>query len=160
MMTQPKPGPAKAALHHQRAGKYLELAQVMMAHRSSSAYALAQVAVAGAPFRALYNLDADIRLASAGALLYEAAKQSVNAVANLNGCDPQANHKKMAALRTIANAHPKYSDLLDDSRKAWQLHIHADQAHLTPDELDYTLQRTIQFIADMQSIYCAIAPPP
>ena len=157
-MTQPKPGPAKAALHRQRAGKYLELAQITMAQPSP--YTSAQMAVAGTSFRALYRLDEDIRLASAGALLYEAAKQCVNAVANLNGRDPQANHEKMAALRTIANAHPNYPDLLDDSRKAWQLHIHADQAHLTPDELDYTLKRAIQFIADMQSIYCAIAPPP
>lgn len=157
-MPQPKPDPAKAALHHQRAGKYLELAQVMMAQPSP--YTSAQMAVAGAPFRALYNLDADIRLASAGALLYEAVKQSVNAVANQNGRDPQANHEKMTELHTIANAHPNYPDLLDDSRKAWQLHIHADQAHLTLDERDYALKRTIQFIADMQSIYRATAPPP
>ena len=84
----------------------------------------------------------------------------MNAVANLNGRDPQANHEKMAALRTIANAHPYYPDLLDDSRAAWHLHIHADQFNLTPDELASDLERTRRFIADLQSIYRATAPTP
>ena len=161
MMLPLEPGPAKAAFHYRRAGEYYELAQVMMAQPSSSSYARAQMAVAGAPFRALYNLDADIRLASAGAFLYEAAKQSVNAVANLNGRDPQANQDKMDALRTIANAHPTtYPNLIVDSRAAWELHIHADQFNLPPDDLASRLERTHRFIADLQSIYRAIAPTP
>ena len=66
----------------------------------------------------------------------------------------------MAALRTIANAHPYYPDLLDDSREAWHLHLHADQFNLTPDELASALERTRRFIADLQSIYRAAAPSP
>ena len=151
-----EPGPAKAALHYQRAGEYYELAQAMMAQPST--YASAQMAVDKAPFRALYNLDADIRLASAGALLYEAAKQSVNAVANLNGRDPRTNHEKMAALRTIVDTHTTYRYLARDARSALDLHIHADQANLTPDELASALERTRRFITDLQSIYRAIAP--
>ena len=158
MMLPLEPGPAKAAFHYRRAGAYLQLAQAMMAQPST--YASAQMAVDKTPFRALYNLDADIRLASAGALLYEAAKQSVNAVANLNGRDPQANHEKMAALRTVANAHPTYRYLARDARSALDLHIHADQAHLSPDELVSAMERTRRFIADLQSIYRAIAPTP
>ena len=155
-----EPGPAKAAFHYRRAGEYYELAQVVMAQPSSS-YARAQMAIAGAPFRALYNLDADIWLASAGAFLYEAAKQSVNAVANLNGLDPQANQDKMDALRTIANAHPRtYPNLIVDSRAAWELHIHADQFNLPPDDLASRLERTRRFIADLQSIYRNTAPSP
>ena len=154
-----EPGPAKAAFHYRRAASYLQLAQVMMAQPSSS-YDQARVAVAGAHSRALYNLDADIRLASAGALLYEAAKQSVNAVANLNGRNPQTNQEKRAELRTIADTHTTYRYLARDARSAWDLHIHADQAHLTPDELASAMERTRRFIADLQNIYRAIAPPP
>ena len=84
----------------------------------------------------------------------------MNAVANLNGRDPQANHEKMAALRTIANTHPTYPDLIGDSRAAWELHIHADQASLPPGELASALEQTRRFIADLQSIYRAIAPTP
>ena len=98
-----EPGPTEAALHYRRAGEYHELAQTLIARPPINAGAT------------------DILLAATGALLYEAAKQSVNAVANLTGRDPQANHEKMAALRTIANAHPYYPDLLDDSREAWHL---------------------------------------
>ena len=137
-----EPGQAKAALHYRRAGEYHELALTLIARPPVNAGAT------------------DILLASAGALLYEAAKQCVNAVANLTGRDPQANHEKMAALRTIANAHPTYPDLMGDSRAAWELHIHADQASLPPDELAPALEQTRRFIADMQRIYRAIAPPP
>ena len=157
-MTLPsEPGPAKAALHYRRAGEYHELAQIMMAQPRPSTLPLAHMVAAGIP---LYAVDADIRLASAGALLYEAAKQCVNAVANLNGRDPQANHEKLDALRDIANAHPTYRYLTGDARAAWDLHIHADQAHLLPDDLASASERTRRFIADMQSIYRATAPPP
>ena len=67
-MTLPsEPGPAKAARHYRRAGEYYELAQGFLARASGDAGA------------------ADILVAAGGALLYEAAKQCVNAVANLNG---------------------------------------------------------------------------
>ena len=111
-MTLPsEPGPAKAARHYRRAGEYYELAQGFLARASGDAGA------------------ADILVAAGGALLYEAAKQCVNAVANLNGRDPRGNHEKMAALRVIANAHPAYPHLIRGSRTAWDLHIHADQGN-------------------------------
>ena len=140
MLPHPEPGPAKAALHYRRAGEYQTLAQNLLAGVSSS------------------TGDADIRTAAGGALLYEAAKQCVNAVANLNGQDPRANHEKMDALRAIANAHPDYPDLIEDSREAWTLHIHADQADLPPDRQASALARTARFIADLQAIYRASAP--
>ena len=83
---------------------------------------------------------ADILVAAGGALLYEAAKQCVNAVANLNGRDPQANHEKMAALRVIANTHPAYPHLIRGSRTAWDLHIHADQGNLALPDLASALE--------------------
>lgn len=137
MPPQPEPGLAKAARHYRRAGEYQTLAQNLLAGASEDA------------------ADAEILKAAGGALLYEAAKQCVNAVANLSGIDPQANHEKMAALRAIVNAYPDYPDLIGDSREAWILHIHADQIDLTPDRLASALARTGRFIADMRSIYRA-----
>ena len=142
MTLQSEPGPAKAARHYRRAGEYYELAQDFLARASGDAGA------------------ADILVAAGGALLYEAAKQCVNAVANLNGRDPQGNHEKMAALRAIANAHPAYTRLIRDSGQSWALHIHADQGDLLPDELATALERAARFIADMRSIYRATAPAP
>ena len=144
MLPQPEARLAKAARHYQRAGQYQSLAQ------SLRAGAAVDVDVT----------DAEILTAAAGALLYEAAKQCVNAVANRNGRDPQGNHEKMAELRTIANAHPNYPDLLEGSRAAWHLHIHADQVNLTPDELATALEKAAGFIADMRSIYRATAAAP
>lgn len=141
-LPQPEPGQRKAALHYRRAGQYQSLAQSLLAGAS------VDIAVA------------EILTAAAGAMLYEAAKQCVNAVANLNGHDPQGNHEKMAELRIIANTYPNYPDLENDSKAAWHLHIHADQASLPPDELAPALERTRRFIADMQRIYRAIAPTP
>ena len=39
-------------------------------------------------------------VASSGALLYEAAKQCVNAVANLRGRDPKGNQEKLAEINS------------------------------------------------------------
>ena len=144
-MTLPsEPGLAKAALHYRRAGEYHELAQGLLARAAGNTGTAA----------------ADIRVAAGGTLLYEAAKQCVNSVANLNGRDPQANHEKMAALRAIANAHPAYPNLIDDSRTAWELHIHADQDHLTQRELTAYTESTRRLVMDLRSIYRATAPPP
>ena len=137
MPLQRNPGPAKAALHYRRAGEYQGLAQDILARVSG-------------------DLDpGDTLVATAGALLYEAAKQCVNAVANLNGRDPQANHEKMAELLHIVNAHPNYPNLIDGAASAWLLHIHADQANLTRDEFAPALARTGRFVADMRAIYRA-----
>ena len=135
MPLQRNPGPAKAALHFRRAGEYQELAQDILAR------------VSGDPD------PGDTLAATAGALLYEAAKQCVNAVANLNGRDLRANHEKMAELLLIFNAHPNYPKLIDGATSAWLLHIHADQANLTRDEFRTALESTGRFIADMRAIY-------
>ena len=142
MLPQPETGAAKAARHYRRAGEYQTLAQNL---RASAAGNIG---------------NAEILTAAAGALLYEAAKQCVNAVANLNGRNPQANHEKMAELRTIVNAHPHYPHLVRDSREAWQLHIHADQGHLTQREYAFAVARTGRFVADMRAIYRAAAARP
>ena len=147
MTLQGEPGPAKAAHHYRRAGEFYELAQGFLTRASGDAGASGDAEAA------------DILAAAGGALLYEAAKQCVNAVANLTGRDPQANHEKMAALRVIANAHPTYPNLIGDSRMAWELHIHADQEHLTPRELTAYSESTRRFIMDMRIIYRATAAP-
>ena len=67
-MTQShEPGPTKAALHYRNARQYQELAQTVMALPVSTVE---------------YNI---LATPAAGALLYEAAKQCVNSVANLRG---------------------------------------------------------------------------
>ena len=142
MLPQPEPGLAKAAHHYRRAGEYQSLAQNLLDGAAVNAQ------------------NAEILTTAAGALWYEAAKQCVNAVANLNGRDPQANHEKMAALRAIADAHPNYPNLIDDSRAAWHLHIHADQFNLPPGRLASAQERTARFVADMMSIYRDTAPSP
>ena len=137
MLPQPETGAAKAARHYRRAGEYQALARNL---RASAAGNIG---------------NAEILPAAGGALLYEAAKQCVNAVANLYGRDPQANHEKMAALRIVANAHPHYPHLVRDAREAWQLHIHADQGHLTQREYAFAVACTGRFVGDMRAIYRA-----
>ena len=142
-MTLPsEPGPAKAARHYRRAGEYYELAQGFLTRASGDAEA------------------ADILAAAGGALLYEAAKQCVNAVANLTGRDPQANHEKMAALRVIANAHPTYPNLIGDSRNGLGVaHTRRPGAPYAAG-IDSLFGKYRRFIMDMRSIYRATAAAP
>ena len=69
--------------------------------------------------------------------MYEAAKQWVNAVANLRGRDPQANQKKLAKLRDIEAGHANDgTNLMYGARPAWHLHVNADQSQLMRREFD------------------------
>ena len=142
-MTQPRePGPDKARRHHQRADAYRELAQEL----------LEQSPLAIGP-------RAEILTDAAGALLYEAAKQYVNAVANLRGRDPHDNRAKMDAINSIAAEGFTVFDLVEGSRAAWELHIHADQGNLTPNGFLERFNDAADFIDEMQAIYRSIADP-
>ena len=94
---------------------------------------------------------------TAGALLYEAAKQGVNAVANLRGRDPQDNHAKMAEIRSIIAEGLTQSNLRRGSQGAWQLHIHADQGNLTPASFSEHFANATAFVEEMQAIYRTLA---
>ena len=107
-----------------------------------------------------YREDASLMLErydkpdSAAALLYESAKQCVNAVANLNGQNPGAVGAKRAYLRSLTRQHPgNQSDLIRGWEFATRLHIHADRGHLTEDLFRDAWQTAQAFINDMLAIY-------
>ena len=135
-MTQPRePGPAKASWHYQRAGAFRQLADDLIEQSHAT------------PYRAEILAD------TAGALIYEAAKQGINAVANLRGRDPQDNRAKMAEINRIIAEGLTQSDLRSGSQGAWELHIHADQGNLMPERFTQQLANATAFIDEMQAIY-------
>ena len=80
-----------------------------------------------------YRADASLmlersRLHSAGELLYESAKQCINAVANQEGQIPGYTRAKTMYVRSIAGQH---SNARFNLATGWQvashLHIHADR---------------------------------
>ena len=141
-MTQPsEPGPYKAHRHYQRADAYRELAQELLEQASHA-----------------IGPRAEILVDSAGALLYEAAKQCVNAVANLRGHDPQDNRAKMNAIKAVVAEGLTIFDLVEGSRAAWELHIHADQGNLLPDRFEDRFNMAADFVDEMQAIYRNLTP--
>lgn len=107
-----------------------------------------------------YREDANLMLErydkpySAAALLYESAKQSVNAVANLNGQNPGAVGAKRAYLRSLTRqySHDQFN-LIRGWEFATRLHIHAGRGHLTETLFHDTWQASQAFIDDMLTIY-------
>ena len=107
-----------------------------------------------------YRDDANLLLTqygkpdSAGALIYESAKQCINAIANWNGQNPGATGGKTRHLETIAAQPPGDSfDLVAGWRAASLLHINADRGHLTEARFQETWLLAQVFIDDMLSIY-------
>ena len=137
MTLRREPGLAKAELHYRSARQYRELAQIVMSTSTNA-------------------VESDILAAGAGALLYECAKQCVDAVANLHGRDPKGNHEKMDEIYRVMADHPAYPDLLIGSTAAWYLHIHADQFDLPREEFDRNFAATTSFITEMLAIYESI----
>lgn len=128
-MTSDDPFQSRAERHEARARNYLQKAEMLL-----NEYA-----------------DPD----SAGALMYEAAKQCVNAVANQRGANPGTTGAKINALRSIATQHSDYPDLMRDWRFANNLHIHADREFLTDTEYAESWASARAFITDMLAIYAA-----
>ncbi len=107
-----------------------------------------------------YRDDANLLLAqynkpdSAGALLYEAAKQCINALSNWNGQNPGATASKTRYLETVAAQPPGDGfNLAVGWEAAMRLHIHADRGHLTPTEIRAAWLLAQSFIDDMLAIY-------
>ena len=91
---------------------------------------------------------------SAAALLYESAKQCINAVANLRGQNPGAVGAKRAFLRNLANrAVASRLNLERGWAAVTRLHIHADRGHLTEDIFQDSWITAQTFIDDMLTIY-------
>ena len=103
---------------------------------------------------AILLLDQHSKPDSGAALLYESAKQSVNALANLNGQNPGAVGAKRAYIRNLASRLPSSRfDLLRGWEAATRLHIHADRGHLTETLFRDAWQTSQAFIDDMLAIY-------
>ena len=99
----------------------------------------------------LLNRDNDSDCA--GALLYEAAKQCINAIANQLGENPGTVGGKVNALRRIAAREPDDQDLLRNWQSADKLHVHADRGNLDDAGLSVHWAQTQAFIDSMLTIY-------
>ena len=100
-------------------------------------------------------LDRDDDLDCAAALIYESAKQCINALANQQGQNPGPTGGKESFLYQLAEADDAPPDLILRWRYADQLHIYADREHLTrPDFMD-AWARAQDFIAYMLELYAA-----
>lgn len=107
-----------------------------------------------------YREDANLMLErynkpySAAALIYESAKQCINAIANLSGQNPGAvGAKKAYLINLISQPFGSQFDLLRGWDSATQLHIHADRGHLTRSDFRDAWQAAQAFIDDMLAIY-------
>ena len=128
-MASDNPFMLRAARHEARARNYLQKAEMLL-----NEYA-----------------DSD----SAGALMYEAAKQCINAVANRRGTNPGTTGGKVNALRSIEAEYQIYRDLFWRWRHADRLHIHADREILSDAEFMASWNWARSFIDDMLTIYAA-----
>ena len=109
-----------------------------------------------------YRADAELLLEqygkpdSAGALLYEAAKQCINALANQAGENPGTTGAKSAFLRSLVNQpHGSRLNLEYGWPAAIRLHIHADRGNLNEARFRDSWAEAQTFIADLLSIYAA-----
>lgn len=107
----------------------------------------------------VYRADARLLLErgslhSAGTVLYESAKQCLNAVANKRGQNPVYTREKMRYLEDIAGQYPDGQSILKDG---WQaaliLHLHADRGNLADDAFQLNWRNAQVFIDDMLEIY-------
>ena len=98
-------------------------------------------------------LERDNDTDCAGALLYEAAKQCINAVANQRGENPGTTGGKVNVVREVAAEEPNGTVLFTNWQSADKLHIHSDREHLTAFQYDEAWQQAQAFIAAMLTIY-------
>ena len=126
-MNRHRPGPEKAAWHAAMAQAYRQDAQGLLAQ-------------GGHPF-------------SAAALLYESAKQCINAVANQRGVNPAPTLAKVEFLIGLAEQEPGLPNLLTHWRAATRLHSHTDQGHLNAAEFAGFQAMAQAFIEEMLLLY-------
>ncbi len=74
-------------------------------------------------------LERDSDSDCAAALLYESAKQCINAIANQLGENPGATRGKVNLLRKVAASETDGASLMENWQHADKLHIHADRDH-------------------------------
>ena len=91
--------------------------------------------------------------AAAGALLYEAAKQCINALANSHGANPGTTGGKYRFLRNLSEQESTYLVLMDNWRSANDLHLNADRLTMSDQEFAIAWEQTQLFIDQMLQIY-------
>lgn len=126
-MSLNSPGRERAARHEAQAREYRRLAGLLLEQENSPA--------------------------AAGELLYAAAKQCINAVANQRGLNPATTAAKWRFLATIAETSPMAAALLDYWQAAADLHVHTDRLHLSASDFTRAWQTAQDFISQMLEIY-------
>ena len=94
-------------------------------------------------------LERDSDSDCAAALLYESAKQCINAIANQLGENPGATRGKVNLLRKVAASETDGASLMENWQHADKLHIHADRDHLSAGEFNRSWQQAQAFISAM-----------
>ncbi len=90
---------------------------------------------------------------SAAALIYESAKQCVNAIANYHGQNPASTRAKVQFLERFAQQPPtNLFNLIEGWDAALRLHIHADRGHLSEQEFNRAWLNCQDFIEYMLTI--------
>lgn len=89
----------------------------------------------------------------AAILIYEAAKQCINAVANQHGLNPGPTGAKEDFLDSIAGHTGTPANLVSWWKSAAQLHIYADREHLSQTDYAEAWARAEAFIAYMLGLY-------
>ncbi len=98
-------------------------------------------------------LERDGDFDSAAALMYESAKQCINALANQEGGNPGSSAAKERFLHDVANRPNSPLNLFLQWKSATQLHIHADRGHLEDEEFTDRWALTHLFIENMLLLY-------
>ena len=107
----------------------------------------------------IYRADAMLlfergSLLSAGTLLYESAKQCLNAVSNKQGINPVYTREKMRYLGAMVDRYPDIQSILEYGwQAALKLHVHADRGNLTNDDFRSNWDLAQTFIDSMLEIY-------
>ena len=128
-MSPNRPGAQSAARHELRARNYRRQAERLLEQYT--------------------DLD------SAGALLYESAKQCINAIANQQGLNPVSTGAKRRFLRSLAEEVRGPSTRMQAWRSVETLHIHADRGHLARQDFLEAWTNAQAFIDQMLLIYRA-----
>ena len=126
-MSSNRPGREKAARHVAQAREFRRLADLLLTRENAPE--------------------------AAGELLYAAAKQCINAVANQRGVNPVSTLSKREFLIGIGEREPEAANLSRDWYTVAKLHIHADQINLPPSEFTLSWQKEEAFISQMLEIY-------
>ena len=97
--------------------------------------------------------ERDADLDCAAALLYESAKQCINAVGNQRGQNPGTTGGKVNVARAIATEIPHGDSLMQNWQRVDRLHIHADRGNLTSTAYAEAWEQAQAFIDAMLTIY-------